>query len=95
MTTKHSIKRGISLYSYQEEYFLRKLNLEQCIAQASAIGALGIESLAEQMMPEFPRLSDAFYDQWHGWMAKYRHSSGLTPTFRRPMSEFQPLVPPT
>jgi sugar phosphate isomerase/epimerase len=71
MTTKHSIKRGISLYSYQEEYFLRKLTLEQCIAQASAIGALGIESLAEQMMPGFPSLSDAFYDQWHGWMAKY------------------------
>jgi len=71
MSIKHSVKRGISLYSYQEEYFLRKLTLEQCIAKASAIGALGIETLAEQMMPGFPRLSDAFYDQWHGWMAKY------------------------
>jgi sugar phosphate isomerase/epimerase len=71
MPIKHSVKRGISLYSYQEEYFLRKLTLEQCIAKASAIGALGIETLAEQMMPGFPRLSDAFYDQWHGWMAKY------------------------
>ena len=72
----HSIKRGVSLYSFQEEYFLRKLSLEQCIATAAGIGALGIESLAEQMMPGFPRLDDAFYAQWHGWMKQY----GTTPT---------------
>ena len=54
MSIKHSVKRGISLYSYQEEYFLRKLTLEQCIAKASAIGALGIETLAEQMMRASP-----------------------------------------
>jgi sugar phosphate isomerase/epimerase len=65
------IKRGISLYSFQEEYFLRTMTLEQCIAKASELGALGIESLAEQMMPGFPHLSDQFYDQWHGWMAQY------------------------
>ncbi len=72
MNKPHKVKRGVSLYSYQEEYFLRKLNLEQCIGEASKIGAYGIESLAEQMMPGFPKLSDAFYDQWHGWMAQYR-----------------------
>src|ERR1700682_4748445 len=71
MTANHSVKRGISLYSYQEEYFLRQLTLEQCIAQAAAIGAYGIESLAEQMMPEFPHLSDAFYARWHQWMDQY------------------------
>ena len=69
------IKRGVSLYSFQEEYFLRKLSLEQCIATASELGALGIETLAEQMMPGFPRLDDAFYDQWHAWMDEY----GTTP----------------
>ena len=72
MNATHAVKRGVSLYSYQEEYFLRKLSLEQCIAQAAAIGANGIESLAEQMMPGFPSLSDAFYDQWQQWMARYR-----------------------
>jgi sugar phosphate isomerase/epimerase len=71
MSASHSVKRGVSLYSYQEEYFLRQLSLEQCIAQAAAIGAFGIETLAEQMMPGFPRLSDAFYEQWHQWMARY------------------------
>ena len=68
--------QGVSLYSYQEEYFLRTMSLEQCIAAAAAAGARGIESIAEQMMPGFPRLPDAFYDQWRGWMDKY----GTTPT---------------
>jgi multidrug efflux system outer membrane protein len=33
------IKRGVSLYSKQEEYYLRKMSLEQCIAAAAAEGA--------------------------------------------------------
>lgn len=70
-TNTNGIKRGVSLYSYQEEYFLRQLSLEQCIAEAGKIGARGIESIAEQMMPGFPNLSDAFYARWHEWMAQY------------------------
>ena len=31
------IKRGVSLYSYQEEYFLRKMNLEDCLKAVSVI----------------------------------------------------------
>ncbi len=67
-----AVKRGVSLYSYQDEYFLRKMTLEQCIAAAAAEGAYGIESLAEQMMPGFPNLPDSFYEQWHEWMRKYK-----------------------
>ena len=37
------IKRGVSLYSFQEEYFLRKMTLEDCIAKAASFGAYGIE----------------------------------------------------
>lgn len=76
MTAKNSIKRGVSLYSYQEEFFLRKMSLEDCISASAKMGALGIESIGEQMMPGFPNLGDAFYDQWHAWMDKY----GTTPT---------------
>lgn len=71
MTQTHNIKCGASLYSFQEEYFLRRMTLEDCIATCAELGARGIESLAEQMMPGFPHLSEAFYDQWHGWMEKY------------------------
>jgi sugar phosphate isomerase/epimerase len=70
------IKRGVSLYSYQEEFFLRKLTLEQCVAVSASLGAYGIESLAEQMMPGYPKLSDEFYEQWQEWMLIY----SATPT---------------
>ena len=30
-----------------------------------------IKSLAEQMMPGFPNLYDAFYEGWHAMMEKY------------------------
>jgi sugar phosphate isomerase/epimerase len=70
------IKRGVSLYSFQEEFYLRKLSLEQCVAVSASMGAHGIETLAEQMMPGYPKLSDAFYQQWHEWMRIY----GTTPT---------------
>jgi sugar phosphate isomerase/epimerase len=69
------IKRSVSLYSFQEEYFVRKFTVEDCIAKSASLGAVGIEVLGEQMFPGFPHLTDAFVDQWHGWMAKY----GTTP----------------
>ena len=68
--------RGVSLYSYQQAYYLGEMSLEDCIAASAAEGAYGIETLAEQMMPGFPNLPDAFYEQWHGWMERY----GTTPT---------------
>ena len=36
-TPPHTVKRGVSLYSFQEEYFLRTLSLEDCIAAAAAL----------------------------------------------------------
>ncbi|MBS1596890.1 MAG: TIM barrel protein [Bacteroidetes bacterium] len=71
MREKSSIKRGVSLYSFQEEYFLRKMSLEDCIAKAASFGAKGIEIIGEQMVPGFPKLTDAFLEQWFGWMKKY------------------------
>lgn len=65
------VERGVSLYSFQEEFYLRKLSLEQCIAISASAGAHGIETLAEQMMPGYPNLSDEFYAQWHEWMRIY------------------------
>ncbi|MGN6220880.1 MAG: sugar phosphate isomerase/epimerase family protein [Microbacterium sp.] len=71
-----SIKRGVSLYSYQQAYYLGERNLEQCIAEAAVVGAYGIETIADQMMPGYPRLGDDFYYQWHQWMDRY----GTVPT---------------
>ncbi|MCV2394380.1 sugar phosphate isomerase/epimerase [Actinotalea sp. M2MS4P-6] len=67
----HDIRTGASLYSFQDDYFEGKRDLEGCIAAAAELGAEGIETLAEQMMPGFPDLSDEFYATFAGWMEKY------------------------
>ena len=70
------IKRGVSLYSFQEEYYLGKMNLEDCIRETAKTGATGIELLPEQMMEDFPVVTPEFKEQWFGWMDKY----GTEPT---------------
>ena len=71
MKTNHAIKLGVSLYSYQDNYYFHKHDLEGCIAAAAGAGAEGIEVFPEAMMPEWPYISDAFVDRWNGWMERY------------------------
>lgn len=75
MTAPRSIKRGVSLYSFQEEYFLRKMSLEEIIAACTKMDIPGIEIIGDQMIPRYPNISEEFYNQWHDWMNKY----GRTP----------------
>ena len=67
-----SIKRAISLYSYQENFYLGRLDLEGCIAEAAKTGATGIELIPEQnCADEYLDPSDRFIGQWNEWMSKY------------------------
>ncbi|MBS5522633.1 MAG: sugar phosphate isomerase/epimerase [Clostridiales bacterium] len=68
---KSKIKFGVSLYSYQDEFFRRSMTLEECIQAVADMGADGIEIIPEEMIRNFPHLSDEFLDQWFGWMEKY------------------------
>ncbi|MEO0031825.1 MAG: hypothetical protein RIS94_1583 [Pseudomonadota bacterium] len=70
------IKRGVSLYSFQEELFLGKMSVEDCVSFAASIDANGIEILPEQNMPTFPDLSDAQVDEWKAMLA--RHGAHFT-----------------
>jgi sugar phosphate isomerase/epimerase len=74
------MKRGVSLYSFQELYYRGEIDLEGCVANAAATGATGVEMLVDQMVPGYPslkyNLSDGFIDDWHRMMGQY----GLTPT---------------
>lgn len=69
------MKRSVSIYSYQEQFYFGKLDLEGCVATAAATGATGIEMLIDQMVPGYPsltyNLSDRFVGSWHDLMAKY------------------------
>ncbi len=72
-----SIKRGISLYSYQQAYYNGELDLEGCIATAASTGATGIELIPEQMpVGNYPNPSEADVDRWFSWMDSYK----TTPT---------------
>jgi sugar phosphate isomerase/epimerase len=68
-----NIKRSVSLYSYQDEYYNKQLDLEGCLRETAKTGATGVELLAEQMIRRFPLPieTEEFRNQWFGWMKKY------------------------
>lgn len=64
------IKRGVTLYSFQEEYFHRRMTLEDILAACSKLDIRGIEIIGDQMIPKYPNISEDFLKSWHGWMDK-------------------------
>lgn len=68
-----SIKRGVSLYSLQDTYYNRNIDLEGMVKFVSEeLGATGIELLAEQSpVGSYPNPSDKDVDWWKDLMAKY------------------------
>jgi sugar phosphate isomerase/epimerase len=71
------IKRGVSLYSYQQTQFFKELDLEGQIKEVgeNLYGADGIEMLDEMSLTRYPNPPEDFYPKWFSWMEKY----GTTP----------------
>lgn len=74
-----SIKRGVSLYSYQQAYLTGKMDLEDCVRTAvESTGSYGIELIYEQMpldtYPEavYPDITEEGVKRWKDLMAKYQ-----------------------
>lgn len=67
------IKRGVSLYSFQNETFQGKMSLEDCIRTCADLGAFGIEIIGEQTFWGWPEagVADADIDHWHAMIEKY------------------------
>lgn len=68
-----TIKRGVSLYSFQDETFTGRMSLEDCIRTCSELGANGIEVVSEQTFwghPEKP-IPQSEIDNWHTLMERY------------------------
>lgn len=77
-----AIKRSISLYSYQQAYYLGQLDLEGCVAAAAATGATGIELIPEQMpVGNFPNPRRDDIAWWKDLMAKYGTTPSCMDTF--------------
>lgn len=64
MRTNNDIKLGVSLYSYQEAYWRRSLDLEGCLTAVAGAGAEGVEIFGEAMIRDFPFVSDEFLYKW-------------------------------
>ena len=79
----HDIKRSISLYSYQDEYYDGKLDLEGCLRETAKTGATGVELLAEQMIKKFPNPieDEAFRANWFAMLDKYNLVSSCYDAF--------------
>ncbi|THF50795.1 sugar phosphate isomerase/epimerase family protein [Allorhizobium terrae] len=73
----YDIKRGVSLYSFQNDTFLGRMTLEDCIRTCAEMGAYGIEIVGEQTFHGWPEASvaDADIAAWHDHMKHY----GTTP----------------
>jgi Xylose isomerase-like TIM barrel len=68
-----AIKRGVSLYSFQNETFQGKMTLEDCIRTCAEMGAFGIEVIGEQSFwghPEYA-VAEADITNWHALLKKY------------------------
>ncbi len=74
----YDIKRSISSYSYQDEYYAGILDLEGCLRETAKTGATGLEFLAEEMIKRFPAAieEEGFLEYWNGLLKKYN----LTPS---------------
>ncbi|MCF0127452.1 MAG: TIM barrel protein [Pseudobutyrivibrio sp.] len=81
------VKRSVSLYSYQDEYYNKQLDLEGCLAATAKTGATGVELLAEQMIRRFPDPieDEAFRENWFAMLKKYN----LTPSCYDAFLEFK------
>jgi hypothetical protein len=67
-----TIRRGVSLYSYQQTQFFKELNLEEQIREVGSqlAGADGIE-IVDEMSLHYPDPGAAFVGQWFEWMERY------------------------
>ena len=66
------IKLGVSLYSYQQAQFFRKMNWKDMVREVrESLGTDGIEIIDEQTIRDYPFPSEAFIYDWNSYLARY------------------------
>ena len=61
-----AIKRGVSLYSYQQEEWFGRMTWREMLKEVATNldGATGIEIMSEATIPHFPSPGEEFYQEW-------------------------------
>ena len=70
------IKRGVSLYSYQQNEFFHQMTWKDELREVATNlrGADGIEIISECTIPHYPMPPESFFYEWNNEMARW----GLT-----------------
>ena len=67
-----AIKRGVSLYSYQQAQFFKKMTWKDQIVEVhDNLKTDGIEIIDEQIIRNYPFPSDEFIYDWNNFIARY------------------------
>ena len=67
-----AIKRGVSLYSYQQAQFFKKMTWKDQIVEVhDNLKTDGIEIIDEQLIRNYPVPSDEFIYDWNNFFARY------------------------
>jgi sugar phosphate isomerase/epimerase len=70
-----AIKRGVSLYSLQDEYARKRMTLEEIFIALKTMGVGGIEVLSDQMIHGSPHPTGETVAAWQKLMEKYGFES--------------------
>lgn len=66
------IKRGVSLYSYQQEQFFKRMNVRGMVKEVhDNLKTDGIEIICDTMVKNYPNAPQSFYDEWNDLMAEF------------------------
>jgi sugar phosphate isomerase/epimerase len=79
--SKPRFTRGVSFYSYQEEYYKHEMNLEDCFAELASMRASGVQLIAEEMVPNYPNPPEAWVEHWKSMMDRYHTKPTNIDTF--------------
>lgn len=66
-----NVQLGLTLFCFTHEYNTGRYDFEDCVRVAAENGATGYEIVGAQMLPEYPRVSDAFLGKVCDCKAKY------------------------
>ncbi|MBE6955191.1 MAG: xylose isomerase [Ruminococcaceae bacterium] len=67
-----AIKRGVSLYSYQQTQFFGKMNWKDMVKEVhDNLHTDGIEIINESIIPKYPFPTEEFIYDWNNYLARY------------------------
>ncbi len=65
------MKRGVSLYSYQQEQFFKRMDFRDMVKEVHNLGCDGIEIIDESLIRQYPNPSEEFVSRFKDTLAEF------------------------